>query len=64
LIEDRTLLHLIVADKGSGKVTSSKGFGTRIMEGLVAQLGGKLTCADNLPGLRTVVIIPIQNPPR
>jgi two-component system, chemotaxis family, sensor kinase Cph1 len=64
LIEDRTLLHLIVADKGSGKVTSSKGFGTRIMEGLVAQLGGKLTYADNLPGLRTVVIIPIQNPPR
>jgi chemotaxis family two-component system sensor kinase Cph1 len=64
LIEDRTLLHLIVADKGSGKVTSSKGFGTRIMEGLVAQLGGKLTYADNLPGLRTVVIIPIQSPPR
>jgi two-component system, chemotaxis family, sensor kinase Cph1 len=64
LIEDRTLLHLIVADKGSGKVTSSKGFGTRIMEGLVAQLGGKLTYADNLPGLRTLVIIPIQSPPR
>jgi two-component system, chemotaxis family, sensor kinase Cph1 len=64
LIEDRTLLHLVVADKGSGKVASSKGFGTRIMEGLVAQLGGKLTYADNLPGLRTMVIIPIESPPR
>jgi chemotaxis family two-component system sensor kinase Cph1 len=64
LIEDRTLLHLIVADKGGGKVASGKGFGTRIMEGLVAQLGGKLTYADNLPGLRTMVIIPIESPPR
>ncbi len=64
LLEDRTVLRLIVADKGSGKVASSKGFGTRIMEGLVAQLGGKLTYGDNLPGLRTVVIIPVQSPPR
>jgi light-regulated signal transduction histidine kinase (bacteriophytochrome) len=64
LIEDRTLLHLVVADKGTGKASSGKGFGTRIMEGLVAQLGGKLTYGDNLPGLRTVVVIPIQSPPR
>jgi light-regulated signal transduction histidine kinase (bacteriophytochrome) len=64
LIEDRALLHLIVADKGSGKAASGKGFGTRIMEGLVAQLGGKLTYSDNLPGLRTVLMIPIQSPPR
>jgi two-component system, chemotaxis family, sensor kinase Cph1 len=64
LIEDRTLLHLIVADRGSGKLAPGKGFGTRIMEGLVAQLGGKLTYVDNLPGLRTVVMIPIESPPR
>jgi light-regulated signal transduction histidine kinase (bacteriophytochrome) len=63
LREDRTHLHLIVADKGVGKAPSRKGgFGSRIMEGLVAQLGGKLTNGDNYPGLRTEIIVPVETP--
>jgi two-component system, chemotaxis family, sensor kinase Cph1 len=58
LIEDRTHLQLIVADKGIGKVSSRQGFGTIIMEKMVAQLGGELTYGDNYPGLQTSVRIP------
>jgi light-regulated signal transduction histidine kinase (bacteriophytochrome) len=64
LIEDRMLLHLIVADKGSGNSSYTKGFGSRLLEGLAAQLGGKLICNDNHPGLRYVITMPIQSPPR
>jgi two-component sensor histidine kinase len=60
LIEDRTHLQLIVADKGIGKVSSRQGFGTIIMEKMVAQLGGELTYGDNYPGLQTSVKIPIR----
>ena len=58
--EDRTHMHLIVADKGSGRISGRKGFGSRIMESLVAHLGGTLAYTDNQPGLRTEVTIPIQ----
>jgi two-component sensor histidine kinase len=61
LIEDRAQLHLVVADKGVGKASPAKGFGSRIMEGLVAQLGGELTYGDNRPGLRTLITMPMQN---
>lgn len=68
LAEDRTHLRMTVADKGGGKgagrVSSSKGFGSRIMEGLVAQLGGELTHDDNHPGLRATIRMPIQVPKR
>lgn len=60
LAQDRTLIHLTVADKGGGKVSFSKGFGSRIMDGLVTQLGGKLVYGDNQPGLRTKISIPIE----
>jgi chemotaxis family two-component system sensor kinase Cph1 len=60
LLQDRTHLRLIVADKGVGKVATDKGFGSRMVEGLVSQLGGKLTYADNLPGLRTTLLLPVQ----
>jgi chemotaxis family two-component system sensor kinase Cph1 len=61
LVEDRTLLHLTVADKGGGKVSYSKGFGSRIVEGLAAQLGGELSYAQNNPGLRAMITIPVQS---
>jgi chemotaxis family two-component system sensor kinase Cph1 len=64
LIEDRATLRLTVSDKGGGKVAYSEGFGSRIVEGLVAQLGGKLAYADNLPGLRTIITMPAQSPAR
>jgi two-component system, chemotaxis family, sensor kinase Cph1 len=62
LIQDRTHLQLAVSDKGSGKVVERRsGFGSRMMEGLVSQLGGALSYADNRPGLRTTLRIPIQS---
>jgi chemotaxis family two-component system sensor kinase Cph1 len=60
LVEDRSDLRLIVADKGGGKVGFRKGFGSRIMEALVAQLKGDIAYSDNRPGLRTTVRVPIQ----
>jgi len=62
LLEDRTDLRLVVADKGTGKASPRKGFGSRIIEALVAQLGGALTYADNHHVLRTVITMPIEIP--
>jgi chemotaxis family two-component system sensor kinase Cph1 len=61
LTEDRANLHLVVADKGVGKTSARKGFGSRIVEGLVAQLGGELTFGDNQPGLRIAITMPTQS---
>jgi two-component sensor histidine kinase len=61
LVEDRNDLRLIVADRGGGKVTFRKGFGSRIMDALVAQLKGEIIYADNGPGLRTTVRVPIRS---
>jgi chemotaxis family two-component system sensor kinase Cph1 len=60
LREDRTHLQMIVSDKGSGKLVTEGGFGSRMVEGLVAQIGGELTYSDNAPGLRTTLKLPIQ----
>jgi len=53
---------LVVADKGSGNVSSRMGFGTRMMNALVAQLGGGLAYESNTPGLRAVLTAPIAGP--
>jgi light-regulated signal transduction histidine kinase (bacteriophytochrome) len=58
LAEDHRRLRLSVADKGSGDAAQGRGFGSRIMAGLVAQLGGTLTRSDNDPGLSVTVSIP------
>jgi two-component sensor histidine kinase len=60
LIEDSTHLHLIVADRGSGRSSTRKGFGSRVLDALVAQLGGVLVRSDNLPGLRVAITVPIE----
>ncbi len=60
LIEDRTMFHLTVADRGVGRPSFRKGFGSRLMDGLVGQLGGTLTYGDNHPGLRATLSAPIQ----
>lgn len=60
LLEDRTNLILVVADKGKGKSSPRKGFGSRMMEGLAQQLGGTLAYADNRPGLRATLTAPTQ----
>lgn len=54
--------RLIVADRGPGKGTTVKGtgFGSRMLEAVVAQIGGTLENHDNRPGLRTVVSAPVK----
>jgi light-regulated signal transduction histidine kinase (bacteriophytochrome) len=59
---DHTHLHLVVADKGHGDTSAAKGFGSRVVDGLIAQLGGKLIASDNKPGVRTAITIPFQKP--
>lgn len=51
-------LMLIVADKGVGKTSDRSGFGSRMIAGLVTQLGGTLAIEDNAPGLRAVLTAP------
>jgi two-component system, chemotaxis family, sensor kinase Cph1 len=64
LTGDRTHLHLTVADKGKGNAASKKGFGSRVIDSLVAQLDGTLVTGDNKPGLRTVLTIPLKKAKR
>lgn len=59
LTEVRDKLRLTVADKGKGKVGGRKGFGSRLMDALVGQLGGELVYEDNGPGLRAVLTAPL-----
>ncbi len=54
--------HLVVADKGQGKAFPRMGFGTRMMDAMVAQLGGELAYESNAPGLRAVLTAPITGP--
>lgn len=53
-------LRMIVADKGVGRPALAKGFGSRIIAGLVSQLGGEIVYGVNDPGLRATVTIAIQ----
>lgn len=59
LAEDRASFRVIVADRGVGApATPRRGFGSRMMEALVRQIGGEMTRADNGPGLRVVLSAP------
>lgn len=60
LIEDGNQFHVVVSDRGKGKAATPKGFGSLVMDGLVHQLAGRLTHADNDPGLRVTVTVPFQ----
>jgi two-component system, chemotaxis family, sensor kinase Cph1 len=62
LNENRGELQLTVSDKGGGKGDSRGGFGTRIIEALVKQMGGTFTYGDNHPGLRAEILVPVEPP--
>jgi chemotaxis family two-component system sensor kinase Cph1 len=62
LVQHRIGFRLSVSDHGAGKTSVHKGFGSRMMDALVAQLGGKLTFSDNNPGLRATLTAPIETP--
>jgi len=52
LVEDGDRLRLSVADQGGGKQGPRVGFGSKMMDALVRQMGGTLAYHDNAPGLR------------
>jgi len=52
LVEDGDRLLLTVADQGGGKQGPRVGFGSKMMDALVRQMGGVLTYHDNAPGVR------------
>jgi light-regulated signal transduction histidine kinase (bacteriophytochrome) len=54
--------RLVVADSGAGALSPGKGFGSRMIAGMVAQLGGTLTYEDNRPGLRATLMVPREAP--
>lgn len=60
LSEDRHLFRVVVADQGGGRQAARKGFGSRMMEVLVAQLEGTLEYEDAQPGTRAVLAAPID----
>jgi two-component system, chemotaxis family, sensor kinase Cph1 len=59
LSEHGAKFRLLVADKGVGRTSSRRGFGTRMMTALMTQLGGELEFEDNEPGVRVVLSAPI-----
>ena len=59
LSEHAAKFRLVVADKGTGRTSNRRGFGSRMMTALVTQLGGELTFEDNEPGLRAVLSAPV-----
>jgi light-regulated signal transduction histidine kinase (bacteriophytochrome) len=62
LIEDRNTFRLMVADKGGGRTGNRRGFGTRMMDALVTQLGGTLDYEDGAPGTSAILVAPIDIP--
>jgi light-regulated signal transduction histidine kinase (bacteriophytochrome) len=59
LAEERASFQLTVADKGVGRTSTRKGFGSRMIDALVKQLGGTLSYEDDAPGLRAVLTAPV-----
>lgn len=61
LDQHRNRFRLTVADRGPGKATATrKGFGSRMMKGMVDQLSGDIEETGNDPGLRVVLTAPLH----
>jgi len=61
LEQDRAAFVLVVSDHGTGMPPDgTKGYGSRLLNSLVGQLGGELTFADNRPGVRVTLRAPIE----
>lgn len=56
-------LELVIADRGQGvaEENTRQSFGSRLVQTLVAQLGGTLDRSDNAPGLRVVLSFPVED---
>ena len=60
LAENGNSFRLRVADNGKGRGAASDGFGARMLDVLVRQLGGTLEFADNQPGTRAILSAPTK----
>jgi light-regulated signal transduction histidine kinase (bacteriophytochrome) len=58
LTENGNSFRLTVSDKGKGRSSAKPGFGSRMLDALVHQLGGTLEFNDNRPGTRAVLAAP------
>lgn len=61
LEEERAGLRLMVEDQGAGGHKAGQGFGSRMIESLVGQLGGALEYRSSKPGLRAIVSAPVAS---
>ncbi|WP_246734703.1 histidine kinase dimerization/phosphoacceptor domain -containing protein [Chelativorans sp. ZYF759] len=62
LADDDDGMRLCVIDQGGGRKSTGRGFGSRMIEVLVSQLGGTLDYLDNRPGTNAVLVAPIDRP--
>ena len=61
LEQHRNRMRLIVADQGVGKSGTRIGFGSRMMNAIVAGLSGTIEHDDNMPGLRVILTAPVDD---
>jgi light-regulated signal transduction histidine kinase (bacteriophytochrome) len=61
LEQHRNRLRLVVADMGVGRSGNREGFGSRMMNAVVAGLSGMIEHDDNMPGLRVILTAPIDD---
>jgi light-regulated signal transduction histidine kinase (bacteriophytochrome) len=61
LEQHRNRLRLVVADMGVGRSGDREGFGSRMMNAVVAGLSGTIEHDDNMPGLRVILTAPIDD---
>jgi two-component sensor histidine kinase len=64
LSQDNGFFCLSVIDQGLSRFPDPDGIGSKILNGLSAQLEGELTLSDNEPGLRASLCASISDPRR
>ena len=57
LSEERSTFTLVVEDRGRGRTTTRRGFGSRMIDGLLSQMDGRLSYEDNNPGLKVSLTV-------
>ena len=56
----RQRFRLVVADRGKGKASNGRGFGTRMLKAMIERLGGDMAEDSSPQGLRVILTAPIE----
>lgn len=56
----RQRFRLVVADRGKGKTSNGRGFGTRMLKAMIERLSGEMEEQTSSQGLRVIVSAPIE----